>query len=171
MPRVFIAIELPDALAAAITDQHRDLDGAAWEAHPHITLAHFGEVEDERLDELFEHLAVVASRRCTVTPTNVGFFPDDGDPAVVWVGVDLSEELIGLAHELHEVRARFCGDSDRLVFRPHITIARTRRVPAAEVHRYAESFATSRLEPFTTTTFTVFESVAGRYKRLQTFGG
>lgn len=170
MPRLFTAIDLPVGLAESIVEQHHGLEGAVWEPLPHITLAHFGDVAEEDVADLERELETVPVQTNALTPTELGFFPDEGDPEVVWVGLGESTTLTELADNLQLVRTAIAGGTDALAFRPHITIARTRKANPADVHQYAQGFDCTQLSTFTYSTFTLFKSTRSGYETVRTFG-
>lgn len=126
--RLFAAIVPPadalDHLATAV-DPVRD-DRLRWSRPDawHLTLAFYGEVPDERLDELTERLHRAARRQQQLSLALSGAGRFDG--RVLWVGC--SGDLDGLRK-----LSRSCGAAGRRAgaaideqrrFRPHLTLAR-----------------------------------------------
>lgn len=96
----------------------------------HLTLAFLPAVADRHLDGLTERLAGAAARR---TPFEVvlaggGAFPDPARAKVLFarVGTD-GPELVRLATGVRAAAGKAGAGPDGGVFRPHVTLARTRR--------------------------------------------
>lgn len=166
MPRLFAAIELPSAHCEAVLAQHRDLESARWEGHPHITLTHFGNIEPSQIDELGALLDGVAFAPFEVRTSNIGFFGSD----VMWIGVEHSPALTSLARDLAVVRAAVAKSPERHGFSPHVTLARLTGPDERELARYVSDFDHARLVPFVVAKFTLFESDGDRYARVAAFG-
>jgi 2'-5' RNA ligase len=99
----------------------------------HVTLAFLAEVAERKVDDLVERLGRAAARRTTFESriAGGGAFPDVGRAKVVWAGLDLDEaartELDRLATGCRAAAARAGVEVDGGRFRPHLTVARTRR--------------------------------------------
>jgi RNA 2',3'-cyclic 3'-phosphodiesterase len=126
------AVEDLDAFLEPRREAGRDLRWSAPE-QVHVTLAFYATVEDHRLDELVERLAVAARRR---TPFGArvaggGAFPDPARARVLWAGLALDEpaavELDRLASGVRAAASRIGVVVDGQRFRPHLTLARLGR--------------------------------------------
>ena len=100
----------------------------------HVTLAFYGQVADERVDELTARLRrAVARRPSPVLRTGaLGCFGPDRAATVLWVGVDADRELLrSLAASARAAGRRVgLGGADvqpHRPFRAHLTLARDRR--------------------------------------------
>ncbi|WP_053204638.1 RNA 2',3'-cyclic phosphodiesterase [Jiangella muralis] len=128
--RLFAAVEpSPDAVAqlAAVVDGMRDdvlrwSDPAGW----HLTLAFYGEVGADRVDELTERLSRVARRRPATRARIAG--AGRFGRSVLWAGIDGDgAALRALAGSASAAGRRTgVGTDDRQRFRPHVTLARAR---------------------------------------------
>ncbi|WP_092623862.1 RNA 2',3'-cyclic phosphodiesterase [Jiangella sp. DSM 45060] len=128
--RLFAAIEpSPEAVAqlAAAVDGVRDdvlrwSDPAGW----HLTLAFYGEVGVDQVDELTERLAR-AARRHPATRARIAGAGRFGR-TVLWAGIDGDgAALRALAGSAGAAGRRTgVGTDDRQRFRPHVTLARAR---------------------------------------------
>ncbi|GAB2814784.1 RNA 2',3'-cyclic phosphodiesterase [Actinocorallia aurea] len=137
--RLFAAIHPPadvlDALADAVAEVRRAHPGLRWAARAqwHLTLAFYGEVDEEAAEALPELLAeaVAAGPAPCLRLAGAGAFParSPGRAKVLWTGVD------GDLAELEELAGR-CADAGARAglkppehdrgFRPHLTLARSR---------------------------------------------
>ena len=97
----------------------------------HLTLAFIGELRERRLDDLLERLARAAGRRACMAAriSGGGAFPDVGRARVLWTGLDVDDpvELDRLATGCRAAVAKTGGTVEGRRFRPHVTVARSRR--------------------------------------------
>jgi 2'-5' RNA ligase len=132
--RLFIAINLPDALRRAIYEAAAPLRRPAlpikW-VNPdglHLTLKFLGSVEAGRLAEIEQ----AVSRACRgAKPFNLpvggfGAFPGASRPRVVWVGCEAVPALELLQHAVEREFAELGFAIDGRPFRPHLTLGRAR---------------------------------------------
>lgn len=175
--RLFAAVEpSPDAVAhlAAAVDGVRDdvlrwSDPAGW----HLTLAFYGEVGEDWLDELTERLARPARRHPATRARVVG--AGRFGRAVLWAGVDGDgAALRALAGSARAAGRRTgAGAEDRQRFRPHVTLARARG--AADLRPYVERLAAYAGPEWAADAVTLFRSRPGasghgpRYEPLARF--
>ena len=136
MTRIFLALELPDAvrntLRRRIERLARMIPEVRW-ADPavlHVTLAFLGEVDDAQLDAATQAAASVAGVHApfSLRLAGLGTFGSARSPRVIWVG---------LAGELARLRALQATLADALAERgfprearpyaPHLTLARVRK--------------------------------------------
>jgi RNA 2',3'-cyclic 3'-phosphodiesterase len=99
----------------------------------HATMAFLADVPERTLDDLVERLGRAAARR-TSFETRIlggGAFPHAARAKVVWAGLDLDEggatELDRLATGCRAAATRAGVAVDGARFRPHLTVARTKR--------------------------------------------
>ena len=136
--RLFAAV-LPSPEAGEHLDEFLDVRRAAGDLRwvqadqVHATLAFLADVPDRKLDDLVERLGRAAARR-TAFETRVaggGAFPHVPRAKVIWAGLDLDEtgrtELDRLATGCRAAATRAGVAVDGARFRPHLTVARTRR--------------------------------------------
>lgn len=127
MPRLFIAIDLPE-------QQRRDLESICCGLPPetrwtppaqlHLTLRFIGEVEDRLCRQIEDALGDVHFNPFILQVKGVGYFPPRSRPKILWAGVEESHALDQL-HGLIErglVRVGITPENRR--FHPHLTIAR-----------------------------------------------
>jgi 2'-5' RNA ligase len=144
--RMFVAVVPPPAvsehLAEFLAPRQQAGPELRWTVPEqwHLTLAFMADVAERHLEDLAERLSRAAARR---TPFEValaggGAFPDAGRARVVYVGVDTSSgsatgpgtggvELGRLATGARAAAGRAGAAPDGGRFRPHVTLARSRR--------------------------------------------
>ena len=142
--RLFAALVLPEEVRESVVIWWKaarvHLPDARWrdvsEANWHVTLAFYGDVEGEHVDDLAEALSdcAAASPVQQLRMKGFGVFPNVNRPSVFWLGVDDVEGQGGL-RELARccrcvgratVRKRSAKDTP---FHGHVTLARRRGFP------------------------------------------
>jgi len=161
MPRLFLAIRIPPTppIAALIErlSQMRGVAGVAPE-NVHVTLRFLGDVDDVQKQALLRLLAQAEMEGPPFEATiqGIGTFPAKGRPRVVWLGVDeaAGARMIRLAHAVDAFADEVgLGPRDK-AFRPHLTVARVKRVEGRGTDELAEAieqeagrvYATTRVD-------------------------
>lgn len=139
MPRLFVALPLPDPLRTTVEEMQSGLRTARWlDGHGlHLTLAFIGEVDGSAQLRIEAALAGVTARALRMELHGLGCFPPRGAPRVLWTGASPKAELVSLARSVRHALGRAGRTPDRRRFMPHVTIARFRRPPSTlELERY-----------------------------------
>ncbi len=147
MPRLFTGLEIPPDLAFALSLKRGGLTGARWidPENYHITLRFIGDVDGQTADEVADSLdRLTNSLRFPIRLTHLGTFGGD-KPRALYAGVEPSAELARLqaAHERMVQKAGIAPEGRKFV--PHVTLARLRGAPAADVARFLADVG--RFEP------------------------
>ncbi|ELZ73817.1 2'-5' RNA ligase [Haloferax prahovense DSM 18310] len=132
--RCFLAVDLPDSLAAgvaAVQDRLSDADGLRFTdpAGAHVTLKFLGELSSDRVGEV-EDAVESAVDAAGVDPFDasvggLGVFPSLDYIRVVWAGVDDGAAELTRLHEAIERETTAIGfDPEEHDFTPHVTLAR-----------------------------------------------
>ena len=135
--RCFLAIEVTHEIvrvATAVQKELAKIDGLkAKMVEPenmHITLKFFGELDEEKLNEIRSKLEQAGLLSCYISFSKVGCFPNIRHPRVVWIGAAGQEPLLKkLEHVLGKVD------------KPHLTLARVRFLPKASQPAFSELIA------------------------------
>lgn len=132
MPRIFVAIRLPDRVAAALAGAFPpDLPGLrpVDPALLHLTLAFVGTVPEDHVAGVTAAGRAAARRQRTLELRieGIGRFPSHGRVQTVWAGIagDLPA-LAGLAERVRAELAKRDLPFDPKPFRPHLTLGRVR---------------------------------------------
>jgi 2'-5' RNA ligase len=161
MPRLFIALVLPDRIKLSLEPLTRGLGDLRWRTpdQQHLTLRFIGEVDGGLMNDLTEALALVPGTPFDLRLKGVGHFPPRGQPSVLWVGVEKSLELGRLKRRIDRVLATVGIERDSRRFSPHVTIARIRG-PLAPIRlgTYLMRHALYRSKPFAISSFHLFSS-------------
>jgi 2'-5' RNA ligase len=138
--RVFIAIEVPDAVRAALAgplaslEPIREVVRVNAVERIHLTLHFLGHLPRAEVEQLESTLGGVVGRhpRFHLPAEGVGAFPDIRRPRVLWAGITGADlpRLIALQADLGDA-LRKAGVTIEDRFHPHLTIARIVRPPKA----------------------------------------
>jgi len=126
MPRLFVALPFPDEvkdrlLALKIPEIPGMRRIAGQELH--LTLHFLGEVAAG--DAVREALASVQMSAFTITIMGVGRFPPEGQPTVLWAGVENSPSLTAFHQSIGSALTKAIGfQPEARPYSPHITLAR-----------------------------------------------
>ena len=135
MPRLFVALDLPDEVKDGLDRLCEGLPGIRWSdpGQFHLTLRFIGEVEQGTFYEIGEHLASVGHPPFELALTGLGQFPPRGSPHTLWVGVDdPSGALPTLRRRIERALAETGLPPERRKFAAHVTLGRFRGPPPEE---------------------------------------
>jgi 2'-5' RNA ligase len=162
MPRLFTAIEIPEAVRQHLALVRAPLRGAKWiePENMHITLRFAGDLDGRSADEFADSLAGVCAKPLPITIAGVGAF-GGRDPRVLWAGVEAGPELAAL-YRAHDRAARSAGlEPMDHTFKPHVTLARLRGARHQAVARFLAENAGLRHPPFLATRFVLLSARPG----------
>ena len=142
----------------------------------HITTKFIGEWPEKRLDELREVLAAVPARNpFEIEIRDLGWFPHERSPRVLWAGVHGGDPLKALAQELDEVLERKLGiKREERDFSPHLTLARIKNpVPLHRLRQRVADMRSTAFGRFAASRFVLYRSQPGSnssiYHKLQEY--
>jgi 2'-5' RNA ligase len=166
--RLFAALDPPaDDVPIPVDERFRWVPRDQW----HVTLAFYGEVDDARAEKLQDGLARVAARSQSfrVRVSGAGTFPRQSQKArVLWLGLDGDvEQVRRLADRCAGAGRRARIAMEDRAFRPHLTLARSRREPvdAADLVSTLSSYEGLW---WTATSFRLVRSYLGAQTRHET---
>jgi 2'-5' RNA ligase len=147
--RAFIAVNLsPDILERidqVALDLRKRMDAVPVRWVPteniHLTLKFLGNVSTANLEILKDILGKVVSshHECDISVGGIGVFPKPHNPRVVWVGMEIPQELIALQHNIEIETARLGYSREHRHFSPHLTFGRvSRNASTQDVHIIAD---------------------------------
>jgi len=163
--RAFIAVSLPPILQSQldlISRQLREMLPAVpirWVPvkNIHLTLKFLGNIREEHLGALREHLNAEAARHHSFEfglglP---GVFPSIKRPRVIWVGVTAAEVLKELARGIEKQTESLGFPNEERPFSPHLTLGRVgREVSSNEIRLIADTVQSLKIEVAGTTRVT-----------------
>ena len=161
MPRLFVALDLPEDIKLSLAPLTRGLGDVRWllPEEQHLTLRFIGEVDNGRMEDVVEALTLVDGAPFELRLGGIGHFPPRGEPRIIWAGVEKSEPLKRLKRAVDRALDEIGLPAEGRKFTPHITLARLRRPPAPQ--RLATWLATHSLyrsAPFTVRGFHLYSS-------------
>ncbi len=159
MPRLFIGLELPDAVRFRLSLVAGPMPGARWiePENMHITLRFAGDVDNRVADELVGFLDEIDVPAFSVVIREVGAF-GGREPRNIHAGVEGGPVL----EQLQRAVERACRSAglapETRTFRPHVTLARLKGTSPDVVARFLGSRARLSIEPFEVSQFVLFSS-------------
>lgn len=161
MPRLFVALGLPDAVRAELSTLRGGLDGARW-IEPedyHVTLRFVGDVTGGDARALDRELMGVRARPFEMTLNDFGAFGGP-KPRSVHAAVTPSPDLITLQARIERAAQAAEMEPERRRFTPHVTLARLRSGPSKRAAEWLARREPLRLPPITVTAFGLYSAKA-----------
>lgn len=161
MPRLFIALDLPEDVKRSLEPLETGLGDVRWlgAEQQHLTLRFLGQLDNGRMREVADALALVPGVPFELRLKGIGHFPPRGEPRVLWVGVERSLELDRLKRRIDRVLDDAGLAADPRKFAPHVTIARIRGpLSPTRLGTYLMRHSLYRSEPFPVSSFHLFSS-------------
>lgn len=136
--RVFCAVEIPEPVRQLVLRDIARLKEAVpdvkatWsrEANLHLTLKFLGDIPQTSVPDISTAVAqaVAGIAPFSIRLEQTGAFPKQGQPRVLWVGINDSSGKLGELHARLEGELANVGfDKDSRPFHPHLTVARLRQ--------------------------------------------
>ena len=164
--RLFVAIELPEAVKEQLSALKTGIPGATWVKPPalHLTLRFLGDhIDPIRSTPIKTALASIKAAPFPILLKGTGRFPSGKRPArVLWVGIAEQRALMSLQAAVEKALATVDFPPEERDFSPHITLARlkdTAEGQAARVERFLEAHKDFRAEAFTVEQFYLVSSL------------
>jgi 2'-5' RNA ligase len=142
--RLFVSVELPEAVTKLLTSLDPKIRGVRWLApeQMHLTLSFLGNVSNHAEEALKRNLSAFAWKTFFLPISGLGKFPGKGSPNVLWVGVGTGHpHLFQLHKRVQEAAIRVGIKPDLRSFHPHITLARCWDVSAESVRPFLKTHA------------------------------
>lgn len=173
MLRLFVGIELPESVRAALAAVREDYPASHWHEpeHLHLTLNFIGSVDEECARSMTMALGDVPGAPFSLTVQGVGYFGTPERPSVLWAGVAPNQQLHELQQRL-EARLLPLGlvVEDR-PYAPHITLARVK--PDVPLQTFLQRHARLSIPAFLVEHISLFLSSRGehgvRYQVIERF--
>jgi 2'-5' RNA ligase len=179
--RLFVALELSEAVRAAV----RDLIGRLQRARAdvrwirpegmHLTLKFIGEIPEEKVSAIHQALAGVGSPQpVTVEFRELGCFPNERRPRVLWVGVQASDNLAPLAGQVEAALEPLGIEREDRYYVPHLTLGRFKSPKRADkLQEEIAALPSIEFGRFETGEFFLFQSklspAGAQYTKLRAF--
>lgn len=172
MPRLFVALPVPDEIADDLIALQSGVPDARWvpPENFHVTLCFAGEVQGAVMRDLEEELSDIAGPRFAVAIAGVEQFSSGRQPRALVATVARSDRLDWLHQKVATV-ARNCGiEIDRRKFRPHVTLAYFGNGAETGHHlaQFMASHSTFKAGPWVADHFALYSSRPGRSGSIYT---
>lgn len=128
MLRYFLAIPLPDDIKdRLVVMQPPAVPGIRLIGRQelHLTLHFLGELDPPSDGAVRKALATVKTNAFKINIKGLGRFPSEGQPQVLWSGIESSPSLLALHHATGiALSEAICFQLEQRPYSPHITLAR-----------------------------------------------
>jgi 2'-5' RNA ligase len=161
MPRIFIGIEIPAAVAQSLAALRGGLPGGRWidPANYHVTLRFVGDVDDMVAHEVASMLGQVRRGPFELCFDDLKSFGGRRPRAIV-ATLGPVPALIELQAELERLMQRVGLEPEGRKYTPHVTLAHLRESSSWQVADYLALRAPYRSQPFQVSRFVLFSSRA-----------
>jgi len=159
MIRLFVALELPEAVRDRLGMLQGGVPGARW-AHDdqlHLTLRFIGEVDEGTASDIDAALAQIRAPGFQLALAGVGQF-GDAKPRALWAGVEKNPGLNHLRDKIEHALVRTGIEPDTRRYAPHVTLARLRNPDLPKLREFLALNALWRAEPFRVERFSLIAS-------------
>ena len=142
----------------------------------HVTIKFIGEWPEARLEELNDALTSLLPRQpFEAELKELGWFPNERSPRILWVGVHGGDPLLELARETDERLAELGIPKEERGFAPHLTLARMKKpVPLDGLRQKIKEFQPASMGSFPVARFVLFRSYPGSnasiYRKIREYG-
>lgn len=166
--RLFVAIDLPDALRRELALMTGGLPGARWvpPENYHLTLRFIGEAPAWQAEEIDHALSGVRAAAFPLTLVGVGLFAKGGRGTSLWAGVERTTALDHLRAKVETALQRIGLEPERRRFTPHVTLARVDAVPQPRLAAHLQAHGLFRARPIMVAHFTLFSSRLGKERAV-----
>jgi len=136
MIRLFVALELPAPVKAALLASMGGVIGARWQRDEqlHLTLRFIGEVDRHQAQDIAAALGRVNHVPMRLSLGQPGSFDRRGRIDSLWVGVQPQAEVAALARRVDRALVGVGLPPETRAFVPHITVARLSRDAGSIAH-------------------------------------
>ncbi len=165
MPRLFVAIDLPDTVRESLANLAHGVERARWVdmAQLHLTLRFIGQVDSGTAQDVTAALSMVDATAFEMCLKGVGYFPPRKKARVLWVGVEAGPPLAALQRQIADVLAEAGVEEEKRRFHPHVTIARFREpAPHFVTGPFIAAHSLYRSDTFTAEEFHLYSSTLAR---------
>jgi len=163
MHRLFVAIEIPQAVRQMLALLQGGVPGARWVSpdNLHLTLRFIGDVSPPAISDLIAGLGQISAPGFTLQLEGVGSFGNGRTKFVLWAGVQRSDPLKFLRDKVDRavVASGFAPDGRK--FAPHITLAYAKQAPTNRLTGWLGDHALFRSQAIDVTGFALMESRRG----------
>ncbi len=132
--RAFVSIELPENIRSNIFKSFRGLKKSGFlfgnftrKENLHLTLKFLGNLSKHQIEKVEKALSSINFRKFPVETGEVGFFPDEKKPRILWIKL-VANDIEELKSILEEKLEEAGIPKDERDFSSHVTIARIKKI-------------------------------------------
>lgn len=160
MTRLFVGLELPDAVKSALLRLETGIPGTHWQTDGqlHLTLRFIGEVDGALGNDIVTALGAIDAPSFDVEITGVGIFGSLKRSHTLWAGIRADAALDHLQEKVESALVRTGLKPETRKFHPHITIARLNNPARHRLQDFLQAHDGLAVPPFPVDHFTLFSS-------------
>jgi 2'-5' RNA ligase len=160
MIRLFAALAIPFEIGEGLARHQTGLADARWRPVEalHITLRFFGDIPEDKAEDLDTELAHIAGAPLDLTLSGVGAFAEGDRIEAIWAGVEDNPALRVLAGRCESAARRAGLKPDTRVYHPHVTLAYLRRPEPAAVAGWLQAQSLLKSPAFRAASFGLYSS-------------
>jgi len=157
--RLFVALTIPDAVAAPLALTQSGVPGARWTSREqmHITLRFIGEVDGREVSAIDDALATIVAPAFSLTLKDVGQF-GGRNPNALWAGVAHNEALFHLQRKVESALQRVGVPAETRKYTPHLTLAHLKGAARGRIVDWLADHALYASIPFDVHGFILYSS-------------
>ena len=158
--RLFVAIALPDEVAASLALIQSGVPGARWQTREqlHMTLRFIGEAGGREQAAIDDALSTIKAAPFKVELKGTGEFGGK-NPHTLWAGVRSNEALVHLQRKIETALQRVGLSPDPRKFTPHVTVARLRGTQRGRIMDFLHDHALYASPIFEAGAFILYSSL------------
>ena len=158
--RLFVALALPDSIAAGLAILQAGVPGARWQTREqlHLTLRFIGEVGEDLAADIDGALSRLKARPFILQLAGTGVFGNGSTARSLWVGVERNPPLAALHDKIEQALVRTGLAPEPRKFSPHVTLARLQNPPLDKIAEFLAAHAGFRAEPLAVEAFNLIAS-------------
>ena len=162
MIRLFVALEIPEAVKDRLATLGGGVPGARWmsEDQLHLTLRFIGDVADNVAHDIDDTLVGLRAPGFNLELAGVGEFGGK-NPRALWAGVRANDALLHLQRKIETALQRIGLPAEERKFTPHVTLARLKAAPREKVAAFLAHHSLFSSAQFPVHQFVLFSSHLG----------
>ncbi|MBI5670979.1 MAG: RNA 2',3'-cyclic phosphodiesterase [Chloroflexi bacterium] len=161
MPRLFVAIDLPDDIKDRLIEVSKGVAGAKWLSRDqlHLTLRFIGETDEKQFQAIRSLLNSIRGEPFEIALKGVGQFPPKGAARVLWAGLDVPPALVALQRRIELALTGLGLPPEDKPFSAHVTLSRLKTPPNPEtIRQFLLKNAALQSPPFVVREFVLYSS-------------
>lgn len=164
MPRLFVALSLPEDVRQRLGLLSGGVPGARWidPENLHLTLRFIGEVDGVWAEDVTAALGGISAKPFEITLAGVGHWGTRERATAIWAGVEKNPGLSHLQSKIESTLVRLGLEPEGRKYAPHVTLARLNGSPNGRVAKFIADHNLFRMPSFPVTSFTLFSSFLSR---------